>query len=81
VGPIAGLDDVEKRIFFNRCLHPIAYIAVSNLCYRLCTAFLFIVLFSTLRVSTSAGHHQVFHIYHTTIVENKTINKKTVRRR
>jgi positive regulator of sigma E activity len=41
---------------------------VINLCYRLRTLFLFIVLFSTLHVSTSVGHHQVFHIYHTTTV-------------
>jgi hypothetical protein len=41
---------------------------IINLCYRLHTLFLFIVLFSTLHVSTSAGHHQVFHIYHTTTV-------------
>jgi hypothetical protein len=41
---------------------------VINLCCRLRTLFLFIVLFSTLHVSTSAGHHQVFHIYHTTTV-------------
>jgi hypothetical protein len=54
--------------FFYRCLHPVAYIAVINLCYRLRTLFLFIVLFSTLHFSTSAGHPQVFHIYHTTPV-------------
>jgi hypothetical protein len=34
-----------------------------NYVYRLRKLFLFIVLFSTLHVSTSAGHHQVFHTY------------------
>jgi hypothetical protein len=53
---------------FLTCLHPVAYIAVINLCYHLHTLVLFIVLFSTLHVSTSAGHPQVFHIYHTTTV-------------
>jgi hypothetical protein len=53
---------------FYRCLHPVVYITVINLCYHLSTLFLFIVLFSTLHVSTSAGHRQVFHIYHTTTV-------------
>jgi hypothetical protein len=45
----------------------VIYVAVINLCYRILTLFLFIVLFSTLHVSTSVGH-QMFHIYHTTTV-------------
>jgi hypothetical protein len=36
-----------------------------NYVYRLRTLLLFIILFFTLHVSTSAGHLHVFYIYHT----------------
>jgi hypothetical protein len=45
----------------GRCSHLLNYV------YHLCN-LLFIILFSTLHVSTSAGHLQMFYIYHTIAV-------------